>query len=101
MAKSGRGVNITCTAESYPPAQSTDDYKMKHPRNTPISQKLLPAKNGVVHTITAASKETDAGVYQCAVSVTLEEYPNQSLQSKNDIAILTVYGKLYTSIYLT
>ena len=98
VVKLGSGVNITCTAESYPRANRSSNYLLKHPWNTSISQEeLLSGKNGVVHTITAA-KDIDEGEYECTVTVTLEEYPNHPLQSNNEIAKLTVYGKFLVRI---
>ena len=91
VAKTGSSVNVTCMAESYPPADSMDNYQMKHPLNTPINRTFLPM-HGVVHIITAASKERDAGIYECAVSVTLEEYTTP-LQSDNVRANLLIYGE--------
>ena len=94
MAKSGSSVNIICTAESYPPADSVSDYLMKHPHNTPIVKDLLPGMDGVVHRIVAATKEQDAGEYECTVIVTLDEYPGKHLDSEIAVTNLRVYGKL-------
>ena len=79
-------------AESYPPANSEDNYRMKHPRDHDIEKVLLPEKNGVVHIITNASKERDSGEYECTVIVTLEGYPTP-LQSNNVFSNLSVYGQ--------
>ena len=91
MARSGSSVNVTCTAESYPPANSEDNYRMKHPKDHEIKKVLLPEKNGVVHIITNASKERDSGEYECTVTVRLEVY-TASLQSENIVTNLVVYG---------
>ena len=92
VAKSGSSVNVICTAESYPPADSVSDYLMKHPRNTSIDKHLLPRMDGVVHRIVAATKERDAGKYECTVNVTLDGKP---LDSNVAVVNLRVYGKLY------
>ena len=91
VAKTGSSVNVTCMAESYPLANSVDNFQMKHPLNTLINRTFLPM-HGVVHIIAAASKERDAGIYECAVSVTLEEYTTP-LQSDNVRANLLIYGE--------
>lgn len=93
VTKSGSAVNIICTAESYPPAENTSNYQMRHPKDRNIPIEALPEKNGVIHRITAASKERDAGEYECTVIITMDEYPGSSLQSNNDVAHLTVYGR--------
>ena len=95
VTKSGSSVNVTCTAESYPPADSVSDYLIKHPRNTSIDKRLLPGMYGVVHRIVAATKERDAGKYECSVNVTLDVYPGKPLDSNVAIVNLRVYGKLY------
>ena len=104
VAKTGSGVNITCMSESYPPATDVDNYQMKHPNNTPITKVLIPGGNGVVHIISAASKEQDAGEYLCTVHVTLRflEYPDILLQSDAASAKLTVYGEfnIHNTYYL-
>ena len=92
VTKSGSSVNVICTAESYPPADSVSDYLMKHPRNTSIDKHLLPRMDGVVHRIVAATKERDAGKYECTVNVTLDGKP---LDSNVANVTLRVYGKLY------
>ena len=55
--------------------------------------------DGVVHRIIAATKERDAGEYECSVNVTLDKYPNRPLDSEVAVTNLRVYGKLnnYTS----
>ena len=92
VTKSGSAVNIICTAESYPPAENVNNYQMRHPKDRNISIETLPEKNGVIHKITAASKKKDAGEYECTVSITMDEYPGISLQSKINLAHLTIYG---------
>ena len=94
VAKSGSSVNVICTAESYPPADSVSNYLMKHPKNTFIEKDLLPGMNGVVHKIVAATKERDAGEYECSVNVILDVYPGKPLDSDVAIVNLRVYGKL-------
>ena len=95
VAKTGSGVNITCMSESYPPATDVDNYQMKHPNNTPITKVLIPERNGVVHIISAGSKEHDAGEYLCTVHVTLRfaGYSASLLQSNAASARLMVYGE--------
>ena len=70
VTKSGSAVNIICTAESYPPAENVSNYQMRHPKDYDILIKALPGKNGVIHRITAVSKERDAGesLYRCIVT---------------------------------
>ena len=94
MARSGSSVNITCTAEGYPPARSVSNYHMKHPKNKEIDRVLLPNMSGVVHIITEASVEVDSGGYECTVIVTLDAYPNKSLQSDKSYTNLIVYCEL-------
>ena len=96
VTKSGSSINVTCTAESYPPTNSVNDYLMKHPNNTPIVKELLPGMYGVVHRIAAATKQQDSGIYECSVNVTLDEYPGKPLDSEVAIVNLTVYGKVYS-----
>ena len=95
VAKSGSSVNVICTAESYPQANSVSDYLMKHPQNKSIEKELLPGMDGVIHKIVAATKRQDAGEYECSVNVTLDEYPGKSLDSPIATINLRVYGKLY------
>ena len=92
VARSGSSVNVTCTAEGYPPANNEDNYNMKHPKDHDIEKVLLPEKNGVVHIITDASKERDSGEYECTVTVRLEGY-TAPLQSDNVVTNLVVYGQ--------
>ena len=91
VARLGMSVNVTCTAESYPPANTIANYLMRHPRDQEITTVLLPGKNGVVHIVSGAS-ENDSGDYECTVTVTLDEY-STSLQSDTAITKLTVYGE--------
>ena len=98
MAKSGSSVNIICTAESYPPADSVSDYLIKHPHNISIEKELLPEMDGIVHKIVAATKQRDAGEYECSVNVTLDEYPGKPLDSEVAAINLTVYGMLYVHV---
>ena len=100
VARSGSSVNVICKADSYPPANSEDNYHMKHPRDHDINAILLSKKNGVVHVITNASKEMDSGEYECTVIVELDEY-STPLQSDNVLTNLTVYGKFQLCIRLT
>ena len=93
MAKSGSSVDVICTAESYPPAVNVSNYLMRHPHNTFIEKELLPGMDGAVHKIAAATKEQDAGEYECSVNVTLAEYPGKPLDSSVAIVNLRVYGK--------
>ena len=94
VAKSGSSVNVICTAESYPPADNVNNYLMRHPHNTFIEKEPLPGMDGAVHKIAAASKEQDAGEYECSVNITLAEYPGKPLDSSVAIINLRVYGKL-------
>jgi hypothetical protein len=89
VTRLGMSVNVTCTAESYPPASTVGNYLMRHPRDQNITTVLLPGKNGVVHIISGASMN-DSGEYECTVTVKLDEYSTQ-LQSDNVVAKLTVY----------
>ena len=50
---------------------------------------------GVVHKIVAATKDRDAGEYECSVNVTLKEYSGKPLDSNVATITLSVYGKLY------
>ena len=93
VAKTGSSVNVTCMAESYPPANNVNNFQMKHPKNTPINRVLLPGMNGVTHIITSANKTFDAGEYECTVNVSMEEYP-RPLQSDIAVATLIVYGEI-------
>ena len=97
VAKSGSNINIVCTAESYPPADNVREYLMKHPHNTSIEHEPLLGKDGVVHKIVAATKDRDAGKYECSVNVTLAEYPGKPLDSEVAVVNLTIYGVLYIS----
>lgn len=94
VTKSDSAVNITCMAESYPPADKSTNYILNHalPLSIPINPQLLPGKNGVVYTVNAANKERDAGDYECTVTVTLDEYPTKVLQSDKQEVHLKVYG---------
>lgn len=98
MTKTGSSVNVTCMAESYLPDISADDFQMTHPNNTEIDKVLTPGKNGVVHIITAANKEADAGEYECTVIVRFAEY-KEDLQSNTANVSLVIYGEL-TSMYV-
>ena len=95
VAKSGSSVNVICTAESYPSADNVSEYLMKHPQNKSIDKELLPGMDGVVHKIVAATKDRDAGEYECSVNVTLAEYPGKPLDGNVATVNLIVYGKLY------
>ena len=92
MARLGSSVNVTCVAESYPPANTVGNYLMRHPRDKDVDRVLLPGKNGVVHIISGASGN-DSGEYECTVTVKLDEY-STPLQSDNVNASLVVYGEL-------
>ena len=87
-------MNITCTVESYPSADKAINYKLIHSQADPIQIQILPSGKGIYHTIDSASKEQDAGKYECVVSLSLDEYPNSTLQSDRAEASLTVYGEL-------
>ena len=100
VARSGSSVNVTCKAESYPHANSEDNYHMKHPRDRDINAILLPERNGVVHIITNVSKEIDSGEYECTVNVELDEY-STPLQSDNVLTNLTVHGEFQLCTRLT
>ena len=89
---------MICMAESYPPANTVESYKMKHPRDYEIDTVLLPGKNGVVHIISGASLN-DSGEYECTVMVTLEEY-STPLQSDNVFTNLKLYGEFFSASIL-
>ena len=99
VTRSGGSVNVTCTAESYPPANTVGNYLMEHPLNKPITRMLLQNKSGVVHTIQSAENGHDEGVYKCTVSVQL---PTGDFIQSNDIseAYLTVYGEFVNSLLI-
>ena len=100
VAKSGSNVTVTCTAESYPAADNANNFELKHPLNTQITQDPLSDMNGVFHIIKSVDRERDSGEYECTVSVTLPEYPDQHLQSNAKINLI-VYGKLnFSLIYM-
>ena len=96
VVRAGGSVNVTCRAESYPPAKS-DDYQLKHPQNKNISHTPLEVGSGVVHQILAASIMEDTGVYECIVTLTLSDYNQQKIQSNVHEANLAVYGRLHST----
>ena len=96
MARSESYVRVICEAESYPPANSADNYQIEHPSFMYLSLMVLPGKNGVMHEIVAANKQVDTGLYQCTVTLTLSEYGNRTIQSEKQQESLIVYGELNT-----
>ena len=98
--KSGKNVTIECRAESYPLADQVTDYKLIHLPVSDMDSKqvltqLLPNHDGVYHIILSASKHLHSGMYECIVAISLDEYPDSTLQSDLVDAYLTVYGELY------
>ena len=82
--KSGSNVTVTCTAESYPPPNSTNFF-LQHPPGTLI-RSTLSVENGVQHTIYHANR-SNSGKYGCTVIVS-------SSQQNTTGEYLIVYGEL-------
>ena len=59
---------------------------------------LSEDKVGRWYKIVAATKEQNAGEYECSVNVTLDEYPGKPLDSEVAVINLTVYGMLYIHV---
>ena len=67
--KKGSDINVTCSATSYPPANSTDHYNLQHPANERVDiVHFTNDEDGVVYMINGAN-EDDEGLYQCHVTV--------------------------------
>lgn len=96
VVKLGSSVTISCSAESYPPANNVAFFQLQHPSESDISHSLLTLlDNGVEYHVANASG-SDGGEYDCIVNVyeTLDGWLSQN-QSKT---YLTVYGKLLQTI---
>lgn len=95
--KAGESVNVTCTAESYPPADQKEFYSLQHPAGiTVVPTHLTTGVDGVIHEIPSANS-SDSGEYDCVVTVTaLVGDKNESMASETVQKNLTVYyGKIY------
>ena len=85
MVKVGTSVNVTCTAQSYPPANLTSYYHLQHPSGVTVNAiHRTPGVDGVVHSIETVTSE-DGGEYDCVVMVVV------GMQSDTIKANLTVY----------
>lgn len=94
--KAGESVNVTCTAESYPPADQKNFYHLNHPANkTVVPTHLTSGVNGVIYEIRSANR-SDSGEYDCFVRVSaLVDDKNVSMDSDTVQKNLTVYyGKI-------
>ena len=90
-------MNVTCTAESYPPADQKEFYKFQHPAGiTVVPTHLTTGVDGVIHEIPSANS-SDGGEYDCSVTVEgLVGDKNESMDSETVQKNLTVYyGKIY------
>ena len=88
MVKAGTSINVTCTAQSYPPAIPTD-YQLQHSSGVTVNTThRTPGGDGVVYPIETVTSE-DGGEYECIVTVGSEQL--QRLQSDTIRASLTVY----------
>ena len=90
-------MNVTCTAESYPPADKLGFYSLQHPNGTTVvPTHLTTGVDGVIHEILSANS-SDGGEYDCVVTVTALVYDrNESMASETVQRNLTVYyGKIY------
>ena len=88
MVKAGTSVNVTCTAQSYPPANLTSYYQLQHPSGVTVNAIYrTPEVDGVVHPIETVTSE-DGGEYDCIVTVVVG---SEQLQSDTIRASLTVY----------
>lgn len=90
--KAGTSANVTCTAESFPPANSSEYYAFQHPNGTTLkpthsSPTVGGVIYGVIHPIVSAISSDD-GEYDCVVIV---KVCNQSLVSDRVQANLTVF----------
>ena len=82
--EAGTSANVTCLAESYPPANSSSHYAIQHPiGETLLATQFVPGI-GVIHPLKSATC-ADSGPYACHVRV--ED------QVRNDKSgTLTIYG---------
>ena len=99
MVKVGTSVNVTCTAQSYPPANLTSYYQLQHPSGVTVNAIYrTPEVDGVVHPIETVTSE-DGGEYDCIVTVVVG---SEQLQSDTIRASLTVYyGKSCNRCYIS
>ena len=81
----GTSINVSCFAESYPPANSSLFYKIQHPIGETLSDIHDVVPHGVFYSISSASCH-DSGPYACHVKVTGEVSDDKS-------QTLRVYGK--------
>jgi len=90
VAKLGSNVTISCSAESYPPANSVNFFQLQDPskKDIPHSQLTL-VDTGVEYHIDLVNR-SHGGEYECSVSI--EDY-SQGLQSNTAEETLIVYGE--------
>ena len=82
--KAGTSANVTCFAESYPPANSSMNYAIQHPIGETLhATQFIPGK-GVIHPIESATC-ADSGLYMCHVEV-------DNKVSNDKTGSLIVYG---------
>ena len=89
-------MNVTCTAESYPPADQKKFYSLQHPVGiTVVPTHLTTGVDGVIYEIPSANS-SDSGEYDCVVIVTkLVDNETMSVTSHPVYNNLSVYyGKL-------
>ena len=90
--EAGTSVNVTCIAESYPPANSSDYYSIQHPIGETLHATTFIDGIGVIHPIESASCD-DSGPYACHVQV-------ENKVSSDRTGTLIVYGiYIYISLH--
>ena len=89
VVKLGSSVNITCTADGYPPAKHLSYFKLHDPTNRLINDTKLTLNGTTVTYHISNVSRLDEGEYDCIVTQKL----NETLQGSSKLN-LTVYGKL-------
>ena len=90
----GTSTNVSCIAESYPPANTSMFYEIQHPIGETLSDIEFindAVAHGVFYSISSASCH-DSGPYACHVIVT-DGVSDEKSQT------LTVYGKYNVFCY--
>lgn len=97
VVRLGSSVTISCSAESYPPANNLTFFQLQHPSEKDILHSMLTLlDNGVEYHVANASG-SDGGEYKCVVNV-YETPDGWHSQNDQSITYLTVYGKLLQTI---
>ena len=91
VAKLGSSVTISCSAESYPPANSVNFFHLQDPSKKVPDTQLTLVDTGVEYHIALVNR-THGGEYGCSVNIEIEGY-SQGLQSNTAEETLIVYGE--------